>query len=519
MPEAHAEKRVALVVGNAAYQNTPRLTNPVNDADDLADVLKVVGFAVTLERDLDKRGMERAIVQFARDARDADAALFYYAGHGLQHRGLNYLMPTDARLDDEFSLNFEMARLEDIVLSLGQARGVKILVLDACRRNPLVDRLAGVATTRDFVTTRGLARFDATRGMVVAYATQADQVAGDGTERNSPFTAALVKRIKEPGLEIGTLFRRVAADVNRVTRGRQLPELSVSLLGEFYFSPADSDVQAWAKVRASKDPAELRRFIARYASSPLATDARERLEAIEGNDQARIEHIASDSSASKKTEPTAPEENMQTVMLTPAPKPAPAAPAQQSVSRAALITDIKKELKRVGCYAGRIDDNWAGRETQSSVRKFVKFAKFSTAPAEPEVELLEAIRDQLDRVCPLECDALEVEKDGRCAAKTCRNGFMLGDDGSCRKQKNIAKKPPRPSERSEPEKSASRAPVRRTIQPVKSTSGTVWRADHAYSAGTYRNCMGARTGCYERSIAGGKTPEQARAWCGRVPTC
>src|SRR5262249_44128973 len=110
-------------------------------------------------------------------------------------------------------------------------KGVKILVLDACRKNPLAERLARSARTRDVIPTRGLAKFDATHGMVVAYSTQADQVATDGEGRNSPFTSALVKQIKEPGLEIGIVFRRVAAEVHRATKGQQLPELSVSLLG------------------------------------------------------------------------------------------------------------------------------------------------------------------------------------------------------------------------------------------------------------------------------------------------
>src|SRR5258708_8034128 len=108
---AHAEKRVALVIGNATYKSTPALANPGNDADDMAATLRRVGFAVVLERNLDKRGMERAIAQFGRDARDADAALFYYAGHGMQYRGLNYLTPVDAKLEDQFSLNSEMTRL------------------------------------------------------------------------------------------------------------------------------------------------------------------------------------------------------------------------------------------------------------------------------------------------------------------------------------------------------------------------------------------------------------------------
>jgi uncharacterized caspase-like protein len=279
--DARAERRVALVVGNAAYQNTPRLGNPVNDAEDLAAALRRVGFEVMLERNLNKRGMESAIARFARAAQDAEAALFFYAGHGMQHRGNNYLMPVDAKLEDEFNLNFELTRLDDVLFGLERARGVKVLILDACRNNPLLERLTRTATTRDLSPTRGLAKIEATRGMIVAYSTQTNQVAVDGTGRNSPFASALLKEIDEPGLEIGALFRRVAVEVNRMTAGKQLPELSVSLLGEFYLNLRETDLQAWSKVRASADPAELRKFIRDYPKSVLVPDARQRLDAVE----------------------------------------------------------------------------------------------------------------------------------------------------------------------------------------------------------------------------------------------
>ena len=278
---AAAEHRVALVIGNAAYQNTAALANPGHDAEDMAAALKRLGFTVFSGNDLNKRGMERALAGFARAARDADAALFYYAGHAMQYNGINYLVPTDARLEDEFSVNFEVTRLDDVLESLGRTRGVKILILDACRRNPLVEKLAGMSSTRDFIMARGLARLDATRGMVVAYSTQANQVAIDGTGRNSPFTAALLSQLNEPGLEIATLFRRVAIDVNRATEGRQVPELSISLLGEFFFNRADTDLQAWSKLRRSRHVAELQTFIDRYPSSPLVTDAQERIAALD----------------------------------------------------------------------------------------------------------------------------------------------------------------------------------------------------------------------------------------------
>ncbi|MBZ0148885.1 MAG: SUMF1/EgtB/PvdO family nonheme iron enzyme [Pseudorhodoplanes sp.] len=284
--EAHAEKRVALVIGNAAYQNTPALSNPVNDGEDLATALRKIGFTVVLERNLNKRGMEAAIARFARLAQSADAAMFFYAGHGMQWRGTNYLVPTDAKLEDEFNLNFELTRLDDVLFGLERASGIKILVVDACRNNPLVDKLNRISTTRDLVATRGLAKIEPSRGMVIAYSTQINQVAVDGTDRNSPFTSSLVKEIEEPGVEIGTLFRRVAAEVNRRTEGRQLPELSLSLVGEFYLNNRDTDIVAWSKLRNSEDPVPLKKFISDYPKSMLVTDARQRLASIERQNQA-----------------------------------------------------------------------------------------------------------------------------------------------------------------------------------------------------------------------------------------
>jgi uncharacterized caspase-like protein len=201
---ARAEKRVALVVGNSAYQFTASLANPANDADDMAFALKKVGFDVIAVKNVDKRSLEKAMADFGRLAQGADAALVYYAGHGIQFQGLNYLMPVDARLEDEYSINYELTRIDDVLFALSKARGVKILILDACRNNPLAERLSSRGMKRDFIQTRGLARIEAPRGMVVAFATQSDQIAADGGGRNSPFTGALLKEIEEPGIEIAT---------------------------------------------------------------------------------------------------------------------------------------------------------------------------------------------------------------------------------------------------------------------------------------------------------------------------
>src|SRR3954469_8056802 len=163
---ALADRRVALVIGNSHY-TIPSLvlSNPANDAEDVAAALRDLGFEVIYKTDLDKRGFETAMAQFARLATDADAALFYYAGHALQYQGRNYLMPTDAELEDEVSLRYQMMMIDDIRAALDRASGVKIMILDACRNNPVVESLRrriGGESRALGGGVRGLARIDKT---------------------------------------------------------------------------------------------------------------------------------------------------------------------------------------------------------------------------------------------------------------------------------------------------------------------------------------------------------------------
>jgi Caspase domain len=231
-------KRVALVIGNSAYQHTTPLPNPANDASDVAAALKRLGFTVIEEENLDKRGMDDAFRRFAREMADADAAMFFYAGHAMQWQGANYLMPVDAKLEDEADVPYEMAKLNDMIADMGRVKAVRIAVLDACRDNPLEDRLKrSIALTRGGSQTRGLARIEKADGLVVAYSTNAGNVAEDGQGRNSPFTKALLDYIETPGLEVGVLFRRVMGSVKQATGGKQHPELSILLDSEFYFKP------------------------------------------------------------------------------------------------------------------------------------------------------------------------------------------------------------------------------------------------------------------------------------------
>jgi len=233
--DARAERRVALVVGNATY-NAAYMSLPSsrNDAEDISAVLKGLGFEVVTAVNMTKRDMEIKLQQFARLAIDADSALFFYAGHAVQYHGRNYLMPIDAELEDELSIRFQTVSIETVSAALQRANGVKIAILDASRFNPMAYRLQkGIV----WPVGRGLARIDKIEGMVVAYSTAPDEVAQDGQGRNSPFTAALLKRIQEPALEIAVMFRRVATDVNAQTGGRQRPEFYISLNSEYYLNP------------------------------------------------------------------------------------------------------------------------------------------------------------------------------------------------------------------------------------------------------------------------------------------
>ena len=281
LPALAEERRVALVIGNSSYRNAQPLPNTLNDARDMTGALRKVGFEVVDGLDLDKRGMDQAVTRFARLARDADAVLFYYAGHGLQFNGENYLVPVEARVEDEVSVQYETTRLNDVITALGFARGVKIMVLDACRNNPFVRQLASKQATRSFAVGNGLAPIARAQGMVVAYATQANDVAADGAGRNSPFTAALVQEIQTPGLEIASMFRRVQKVVHDATGGRQTPELSLSLLGDFYLNREETDADVWRAIRASDDPSVLNGFIKRFPTSFFAIDARTKLDLIE----------------------------------------------------------------------------------------------------------------------------------------------------------------------------------------------------------------------------------------------
>lgn len=230
MPDATvAEKRLALIVGNAAYSDYP-LVNPVNDATDVAAKLKSLGFDVILLTDKTKEQMDRAIDDFGSKAKGYDVVLFYYAGHGIQYNNKNYLIPINANLRDERDIEFNctsmdrtLARMED-----SNAR-LKIILLDACRNNPLERSWRSVEGA-------GLSLMNAPAGTFIAYSTAPNRTSGDGSGRNSPYTTELLKKLDIKRLSIENLFKQVREAVIEETNGQQVPWDLSSITGEFFFN-------------------------------------------------------------------------------------------------------------------------------------------------------------------------------------------------------------------------------------------------------------------------------------------
>jgi hypothetical protein len=226
---AATEQRIALVIGNSAYSSGP-LKNPVNDATDMAAILKKLGFSVTLKKNANQQEMDESIREFGRQLkRTRGVGLFYYAGHGMQVGGVNYLLPVNSRIEKESDVRFQSINADIVLAEMENAEnGLNVVILDACRDNPF---------SRSFRNTaRGLAIIsNAPSGTFISYSTGANQVARDGEGENSPYTRALLENIVKPGLTINNVFMNVRSKVKKETG--QVPWELSSLEGDFYFVP------------------------------------------------------------------------------------------------------------------------------------------------------------------------------------------------------------------------------------------------------------------------------------------
>ncbi|HZR76897.1 caspase family protein [Bradyrhizobium sp.] len=247
---ALADKRVALVIGVSKYQQVPRLTNPARDADAVAALFKQAGFdVINNQRDVGIVELRRVIREFSETARDADIAVVYYAGHGIEVDGTNYLVPADAKLASDFDIEDETISLDRVLKALDGTKRLRLVILDACRDNPFANTMKRSVASR--AIGRGLAKVEPTMSdTLIAFAAKAGAVASDGDGTNSPFAAALVKYIAEPGLDLRIAFGRVRDDVLKTTGYRQEPFVYGSLGGQTMSlvpaaaKPADPEAEA-----------------------------------------------------------------------------------------------------------------------------------------------------------------------------------------------------------------------------------------------------------------------------------
>jgi uncharacterized caspase-like protein len=289
-----AERRVALVIGESRYANVPRLANTENDAKLVARTLQGLGFTLVgggALMNLDKPAFDKAIRDFAGALGGSTAALFFYAGHGLQMQGTNYLVPVDANPTKPADAYFELVDVGTVLHQMeGAGTRLNLVLLDACRNNPFSAQ--GLRATGG-----GLAQMEAPKGTLISYATQPGNVASDGAAGgNSPYALALTRAMQEPGHDVFELFNTVGVDVDRRTDGAQQPWLSSSPIeGNFYFSarpeggpaPAASDTDPhrielayWDAVRDSNSAAMLKAYLEKYPQGEFADQARARLAAL-----------------------------------------------------------------------------------------------------------------------------------------------------------------------------------------------------------------------------------------------
>jgi hypothetical protein len=300
---ALADKRVAFVVGNAAYKNVPQLPNPAIDAKSMARVLRNVGFDVVEGANLTRDAMTAKLLEFGKKSEGADVALFFYAGHGIAVNGTNYLLPVDADLKSEMDVKLGAAINVDLTLEQTMADAkVKLVFLDACRDNPFAAKIRSAKATRSVSVANGLAEMKSGEGTLIAFATGPGQTALDGEAgTNSPFTRALLANIAQPGLEIQQAMTKVRAQVNDETNKAQLPWGHTNLIGSVYLNPAaatasdavvstpvfaqagEVELEFWRSIKDSNKVEELNAYLTNYPNGtfkPLALTAPRQRRAI-----------------------------------------------------------------------------------------------------------------------------------------------------------------------------------------------------------------------------------------------
>jgi uncharacterized caspase-like protein len=488
---ASAERRVALIIGNSNYRHVQPLANPARDAAAVGAMFKKAGFEVVESKlDLGNTAMRRAIREFTGTARNADIAVVYYAGHGIEFDGTNYLIPVDAELASDVDVEDETISLDRIMRMLDPVKRLRLVILDACRENPFGKKMTRTIASRSMG--RGLAKVEVTTtDTLVAFAAKAGMTAADGTGDHSPFTAALLDSLATPGLDVRIAFGRVRDEVMKSTDNKQEPFVYGSIGGstialiakppetpapaapsaadtlarDYEFAERIGTRQAWDSflaahstgffadlARAARDKivaAEQRVTMGKEKAAEeevkrKATEAarvRDAEEARLKTEEAARKFAEEEAKLKAKLEAVAKSQQAPTVVASaPSGPESTRAPAPQ-MDEADIARLLQFHLKRVGCDPGTVDGKW----TDQSAHAMTEFNKRAKANLEVKVAslgALDAVKQQKARLCPLVCGkGFKVEED-RCVAEACKRGFVRNKaTGECTREAKAASSP------------------------------------------------------------------------------
>jgi len=516
---ALAEKRVALVLGNSAYQNVPPLANPVNDAALMADTFKKAGFdLVELKQNLTVQETRRVLRDFTDKTSDADIAVIYYAGHGIEVDGSNYLIPVDAKLERDSDVYDEAFSLDRILATVEPAKRLRLVILDACRDNPFAQKMKKSIATRSIG--RGLAKIEPeSSNTLIAYSAKAGSTAQDGAGKDSPFTTALANHLTTPGLDIRRAFGFVRDDVLKTTNNRQEPYVYGSLGGDdVALVPNRSVTPPPAPAPAPNPQADIRRdyelalqvgnkaafeaFLAQhptdgfYASlaklqlekvaadqahaaavekSRQAEQERDRLAAAGARKDAQdkadanakaAEQARIDTEKAKQVAQQQAEDAERKRVATAAPeKNVSVASLNPAPSQTDITKSVQSELRRVGCYSGNADGDWDS-SSQRSLSQFNRSAGTKLDTKTVTADTLDAIRQKSSRVCPLVCEHGFKADGDHCTRIVCAEGSFVNADNECEKRRGRAT-----VKREESDRSSSRARQERRVGADRGGSG------------------------------------------------
>lgn len=543
---ALAEKRVALVLANSAYQNVAPLANPVNDGARIAATLKDAGFDIVDSRpDLAAAETRRALRDFADRARDADIAVVYYAGHGIEVDGANYLIPVDAKLERDTDVYDEALSLDRILIAIEPAKKLRLVILDACRDNPFTKRMKRTVAAR--AIGQGLAKVEpSSPNVLIAYSAKAGSTAADGDGRNSPFTLALANHLTTPGLDVRRAFGFIRDEVLKSTANRQEPFVYGSLGGEdvplvpaaakaaaapapnaqaearrdyelalqignksalnaFLVQYPDGFYASLAKLQLEKIVAEEIR-VAATEKARLAEQERARL-AAEGAQKAQQAKAEADARAAEQArlaaekakqvaqdQATAGEQKRAAVETAGSDKDKTVnlAALNAGPPQAEITKSVQAELRRVGCLTGAADGDW-NTASQRSLTLFNRYAGTKLDAKVASLDTRDAIKLKSSRVCPLICEhGFRVDGE-RCSRVVCAEGSVLNDDNECvkRREKKPVARRERPEARPAPE--SKQTIIRRSQTPTGAGLSPTGRAltgtERAQGCNSYQAIM------------------------------